>query len=517
MKKPLAITLYVLYSIILVLTVTYGTGVAKKISDGIKTATYEKNINDVVLNLDTNAPLSAGGSYKLEYEVDGASADEAQLIFESSNPDVLKIANKTIYTYSSFSGEEAEVDVKITSKRDADFEKIITLRVKKNYPKKAEVNYLIEGSGYNRETLQVGMAVYVYASTSEKNVMNTYELIYDTDHFTYDEKKCAYIVTKETLPNEKLVFIARYPDGTERVSKPFAVTPYVGIEDFNEVRSKDENLEGLAVSVNQSIIPLLYKDGKNVNTAVDISCSNPDAMRITSAGHYIFSKPGNYTLTFTLPNGFSRSASITVENVMALPEVADQSLIVDGHIKITNGDTLVVQLEYPGGVTFTEAEYECNNECASVTAGWKSFTVTANKLGTTTVTLILDDGMQRIEKTYVVEVVEGAVLEQRVLDAIDQFVAKFLGHTIFFAILAIFSMNMFRFVEIKNWLVRFVLYVMTALPWAALTEIIQKYMPGRYARVQDVIIDMCGFMIGTVIIVLIRCSANKRRRRREIM
>ena len=48
-----------------------------------------------------------------------------------------------------------------------------------------------------------------------------------------------------------------------------------------------------------------------------------------------------------------------------------------------------------------------------------------------------------------------------------------------------------------NWSILFML--MTSLPLAFLTEYIQSFIPGRNPTINDVLIDMSGFLIGSLI------------------
>ena len=81
--------------------------------------------------------------------------------------------------------------------------------------------------------------------------------------------------------------------------------------------------------------------------------------------------------------------------------------------------------------------------------------------------------------------------------------SKVIGHIGLFACLAVISMYMFRYVYIVNPWARFATYVMTALPIGVITEIAQTFIPGRYGRVQDVLIDMTGFFIGTLFVLIL--------------
>ena len=87
---------------------------------------------------------------------------------------------------------------------------------------------------------------------------------------------------------------------------------------------------------------------------------------------------------------------------------------------------------------------------------------------------------------------------------VSVFVSKVLGHITLFACLAVLAMNMFRFVYILNPVKRFIAYLFAALPYAAITEYAQTFIPGRSGRVQDVLIDMVGFLLGTLVVLIAR-------------
>ena len=50
--------------------------------------------------------------------------------------------------------------------------------------------------------------------------------------------------------------------------------------------------------------------------------------------------------------------------------------------------------------------------------------------------------------------------------------------------------------------------LMTSLPLAVLTEYIQSFIPGRNPTINDVLIDMSGFLIGSLLSLLIAKMAR---------
>jgi VanZ family protein len=58
-------------------------------------------------------------------------------------------------------------------------------------------------------------------------------------------------------------------------------------------------------------------------------------------------------------------------------------------------------------------------------------------------------------------------------------------------------------VDEKNLLKRFIGYTMMGLPVAAITEFVQYFIPGRTGTLGDVMIDMIGYYLGTLLVVVI--------------
>ena len=59
MKKRLAIFLYVAYSVLLVLIITFASEIGYKLSTDIKSVILKNEIKDVVVSIDPSVPVSA--------------------------------------------------------------------------------------------------------------------------------------------------------------------------------------------------------------------------------------------------------------------------------------------------------------------------------------------------------------------------------------------------------------------------------------------------------------------------
>lgn len=515
-KRNIAIALYAAYTVALVLTITFGNSVAKKIIDSFKGIVHHNDIEDVIIHLDEGDVLAANGRYEFTYSVEGKFEGGAGIEFESLSPSVLSIdSDGVIKTYSSFDGIETDARVRITSRNDSEFEKTLTFKVRKIYPESFEVKYYTEGYGYGLQSIEVGMALYPYASTNDKNCLNEYEIVFDREYFTYDSEKCAYVAIKETAPGESVCFTVRYPDGKSRESDPIVINSYTAPGSFDEIRINNKPVDEVTLAPNQSFLPQLYKNGESLATSLDISYTNPSNVLIGKDGRYSFKEAGDHVFTFALPGGYSRTVNVSVRNVMSLP-VFEKNDVIDGERITVSGDGKVtLNFTYPSGVTYTDIGYETVGDCVTVIESHRCFYILPKTNGTATLKIYIDDGFDRYERTYVIEVVKNSGIRAKIDEIIEKFVAKFLGHTTLFAFLAVATLNLFRYISLKNKKLKVGIYLASALPSAVSTELIQTLQPGRYPRVADILIDFIGFLVGTVITLLIAYAVKKSRKKRS--
>ena len=517
MNKKRAVILYITYSVLLVLVITFGGSVGHKLANSIKAVALNNNITDVVLNFDTDTPIEAGKVYELDYTVLGKYVGSPNIFFESTDA-ALVISEGTkvkLYPKDKFNGTETNVDVIITSGADQKFEKTVTFTVKKKYPNDFIAGFFAEGYGYSKSVLSVGMKVYPYSGVNDDGIYtNEYEILYDEEYIRYDEKEKAYFTIKETPDDVKLHFTVRYPDGRTDDSSEFVILPYSEATSFDEIRVSGEPVEEIHITKGQGIAPVLYSDGSPVISVVDIVASDDENVTIGRSGAYVFDAPGDYNLTFTLPNGFSKTLRVYVRNVMALPTISGNVAIEDHKITIIDSESPTkIDLKYPTNVTFIEPEVIVDGVAAKVSTSWKTLRITPVKTGNVTVTLVWDDGYDVITDTYVVEIIKNPNVAERIAESIEFFVSKILGHSTAFAILAVFTVNMFKFIRIENKALEAIIFFLSVLPTAVLTEFIQSFMPSRFAKFTDVLIDTCGFLFGTIVCALVlyckSCSKRK--------
>lgn len=516
MSKKTSIILYTVYSILLVLIITFADGIGRWVSDSFEAMILKKDITDVVIDMDTDVALDAKATYELSYSVLGSYVGNPGITFESTNIEALNIVTglkPTIRTYAKFDGDETNVDVIIRSTLDTDFEKIVTFKVRKLYPSSDDVTvgYLVRACGYGRSNLTLGVSIFPYSNVTDNSFVNEYEILYDSEYIRYDEESGAYVPIKETPEGVAIHFTVVYPNGATADSRSFVISAANEVESFDDIRVSGDAVEEIYVNKGGSIAPILYSNGKTIMSGVDISYTNAQNVKIAYTGAYTLSEVGDYLFTFTLPNGFSKTLLVHARNVISLPELKS-ALEVQGNKIIVPNNVISakVELDYPDGITYDDVEIETDGDAAKVTTAWRSIYIYPKKIGNTTVKLTWDDGYERLECEYVIEVIKANDIVAQIEEGIKFFVSKILGHATLFAMLAVFTIFMFKNLEFNSNLVEGLIYFLSVLPTAVSTEVIQSFTPGRHARVVDVMIDACGFLFGTIVCTLVMYFKSKK-------
>ena len=167
---------------------------------------------------------------------------------------------------------------------------------------------------------------------------------------------------------------------------------------------------------------------------------------------------------------------------------------------ITNGYSSNVYLNFNESSTYTKVSYQSSNE--KIISVGEDGTLTPHKVGEATITLVCDDG-QGQSVSYSIDV---CVSKQNYITNLSEFfykVRKALGHFGAFLVLGIFSTFTYLLMFNKRkWIISIPFNFISGFYIAFLTEFIQRYVPGRSGNFDDVLIDMSGFLISSIIITI---------------
>lgn len=517
-KKIIAILLYAVYALGLVLAISFGTSVADEIIADMKDAFSKKNIDDVTVDIATDTELLAGKYYYPEYTAHGKFRGGAGLEYESLDPDYLVVSGSgKLYANTTFEGEKIDLRVRVTSEYDDDFEKVFTFRFVKKYPDDFSVSYSVMGSGKNTSVLHVGVPVFVYSEIAPGDEYNV------TDHtIEYDERYFlrgddGYIIpTRPTEDAETLTVAIQYKSGARAESEGFVIIDCTQPTEYDAIYLNGVPAEEFVGKRNEPIEITLYNDGELIATDYALSFGVKGDAKRDGEGGIRFTNVGDKSMTLKLPNGYAKTVEFGIENKLLLPTLKDETVRDTHIIHVMTSDMPTFHFDFDGAVGYDTVTYKYDATMTWVKASTRTFTLIPQTGGTTTITLVVDDGYRRIEDTYTVIIKEDIRPLAYISHHVTQFVTKVLGHLMMFSVLAYFAMNMFRYFSISDKRISFLLYTLTALPIAALTEIMQIFLPGRSPRFVDVVIDMAGFYLGTGIAILVIWGVRKCRSRYSI-
>ena len=516
-KRRIAIILYIVYVTVLVLAITFGTQVADVIIAKIQAVFYLKTIEDVTVDIPPDAELLAGKYYYPQYTAHGPFRGSAGLQYESLVPDYLSVTwSGKLYVEPSFEGDEIDVRVRVTSSYDKDFEKILTFRFVKKYPENFSVDYSVMGAGRETDVLYVGVPVFPFAEIAEDDEYNVtdHTVIYDSEYFT-EGRGGSLVPTKATEPGVTLTFAIEYNNGARSVSESFVIEDTESPTDFDELRLNGVPASEFVGERGEDIEITLFKAGEPIATDYRLSfLKEDDAYRDGKGGMY-FKTVGDKEMTVTLPSGYSVKIGFGIENKLLLPTIRDETVRETHVIEILTTDYKTFNFDFDGEVGYDTVTYEYDDEMLWFGNSTRTFTINPKTKGTTTLKLVIDDGYRRLEDTYTINIREDIRPLAYFSQHVASFVTKVLGHTAMFAVLALFSLNMFRYFAFDSKLKRYVLYCVCALPPAVLTELLQLFIPGRNGNVADVFVDMFGYLLGTGVILGLRCIYLKYVARRE--
>lgn len=515
--KTLSKILYLICSIFVILMLVLNTNLGSiTVSWVKKLLTENKEITDVTVHLDEEE-LLAGKSYKPEYTAVGDFGDDAGLIFTSMDPDYLKVTKLGAVTANmTFEGDTLDASIKITSLYDKDFEKIVTFRFVKKYPEDFRVVYFTKGYGYSAKSLYIGVPVYVYTSVSssqnEAYNMKDYEIEYDDEYFDLAEDG-ALIPKRVTEGGNTLTFSATYGNGATKESASFVIKRYEnGMPDVDKITVNGSTDDVIEMKRSTQIAIKLFNNEKPVASDFSVSFSDENGLTMNKAGAYYFTKPGDRTMTVTLPNGTSKTFLLKIQNIISAPIIDNEEILETGNLTISSLGSKIVNYSFEKGATYKTIKLEYDKEIVSISSGSGRLVIKPKRDGATTVKMILDDGIERVETSFTVEVkMDNPIssLRLRLINNASLWVPKVFGHGALFVLLSFSAMLMFYYIEMKSTFAKVALYTLSGLSVAFITEFIQLFIPKRTGRLADILIDMGGFLVGTGLICALRALKKK--------
>ena len=294
-----------------------------------------------------------------------------------------------------------------------------------------------------------------------------------------------------------------------------------------EVELFDSQGKELLIINNQ--LSLIVNDIVNFNLVIDEFVSKYDfeiiseneAVIIVDHSQLIAKGPGQSKVIFKETNTLlTYEYEFYVKNIIALNEekpftISGENVFYDKkseYYNMTNGYSAHLTLNLDSSSTYSKVEYSSSNE--KVATVGNDGIITPHKPGRVEITMTCSDGTG----TYVTKTIKINVNKQQLIEDLGSFfykVRKAIGHFGAFLVLGVFStLTYMTLVNKRKWFVSIPLNFIAGFYIAFLTEFIQRYVPGRSGNINDIKIDMSGFLISSIVltIILLICELCKNKK-----
>ena len=504
--KKLSIIVFTVYSIFLVLFITFGTSSIQPIYSFLYNfiTKQENKIKKVEFNLENEYLIER--QYFLDYTVYPNKNIDYELKFESLNPEILSVSNDG-YIYGKRTNDEKTTgQIKITSNKDLEFEKIITLNFTKKYPTDLEINL---DKFYKQENDTYITYLNFPINIRYTNITNT-EITELVPTIEYDEtifkKDSSFRLTPINKTDETIIYLKQNNIVKEVKIKVIDMKDdlemYEKNSSFNKISlyQKDNiNNKDFIYYTDSDITVDLFNNDFAIIVPYEITSSNEEILEIIN-GKLKPKKIGMVDIKISLENGFNKTYTLNIKNTLVLPTIEGIE-IKDGISNILIGEESLINIVFPHNTMYKQIEVIYDEGKIRLTKISDSqYKLVGLIESSSKIKIIIDDGEQRLEKEYTVIVKENKKVTHVIKTNLSMIVPKILGHLAMFFVEGILAMWVALNYHSKKKIINIIIFASIGLILAMLTEIIQLFIPGRSGRAMDVLIDFTGYIIGLIVL-----------------
>ena len=450
-----------------------------------------------------------GESHKLVCKTLPEDASYKSLVYSSSNSKIASVSSSGTIKFL----KEGEVEIKVANKDYPSISKTFNIEVLK-IDLISLGTVLMEGSQFVVDTDDDGVIeLEQYKTYLIENVFYPHDASIQKVTYTYNDDYITIANDKLTtkLPTQEPIEIKTSCDGKENIIKisiKEVIIEVIALQDYIPEITK------LNMSVNQTIklssnpFDIKFTPDNATDKEILYSSKNEEIVKIEKS-KLIGVSTGKTEIEMTSHDGsIKKTVEIEVKNIIGLDQENPVSIKQeyleynekDSSYHIRNGFSGDIDINFTSNTTYKNATFTSSND--KVLKVGDDGVLTPIKVGKATITITLDDGYMEPVVYTIQFVVEGKPFIEN-LSEFYYFVRKSIGH--FGAFFVLGTMGTFAFLltfDRKKWLFSMPLNIALGFGWAALTEYIQTFVPGRYGCWDDVWLDFSGFTTATVVCTL---------------
>lgn len=513
--KKISMFMFIGWSIMLVLILTFGTEVAKKISANVSTQIYEEKnkLQDIIV---TETEYRIEEKCNLQFNLVPDTHDLNDLVYTSLTPEVFEIVDG-----DKIKGKRLENDrnigvIQITSKSDPSFRKEVELVFVKTYPNSFEF-FLCDA----QHLKQTSNNVYLNTQFFLKCNLNPSASVLTEDRvsFIYDEQyfetvsKSGYEVTlkpkyldyqigeyfEPIKTNVQMVLNDNVVETKEIIINPILHATRFDKAMFAEYPKTHIEIAG-SFYIKQRMYIELFENDQKLITPFEIETDKPDIVKVYNNGSIEFLKPGTANITVKLQNGYSITYPVTSRVKVVKPSVSSTSFNDKGELVVKLEMSGTLFLSFPSNA-YSEYTYKIDDAVSLKNVDKQNqISFYGRKVGTYNLEITIDEGTEEpIVVNYVIRVIENENSYATISQGFSKFLAKILGHMSFFILQGILVIFMLHYHPSSEKWLKFFIIVISGMITAWVSEFIQFFIPGRFCSIDDVFLDLSGYCVGILI------------------
>lgn len=517
--KYISLILLIVWSTMIVVILTFGADVSRFIQSKISTYLIQKKANNVAIVTDLEVKIEdtyvVGMTYQLVVQPIPYTEEDLQLTYQSLDETIFKVDEKGKITGIQTDSMQTDGILEITSLRYPHLRKQICLHFEKVYPKNIDLQLINKNVSQSQNIAYKHIPFYINCFFSNDNLPFS-QPVYT---ILYDEEMLEQVNINKYIPKKTGVttLICRLENGIEKKLE-MTIQSIPEENNFaNQVQLVKQNGEEFPFEDNQYTVYvgdknhiLLWNDGYPVIANYQIQSNNLTIASVSSMDELVFKTSGHVGITITLENGTSFDFNILVKHHLSLPVIED---VTNDTISLTNEITRRVQYQTNSNFPIT---FHFDEHYMDVTEGeGYSFYISPKKAGTTFLKVILDDGIDYLEKEYQVVIEKNNLGKHTIIHQVAVFINKFIGHLPLFFIEAILAFWVFLHFRSKHTIINIILFTSIGSFLAFFTELIQYYMPDRNGCIEDALFDILCYFISTGLCCIVYFIFKKRKNKKN--
>lgn len=521
-KKITSIIMLAIWSVIIIVVLTFGSSVGRKIQKYLSSILIDKKANDIIeisdINIEVNEYYLVGKNYQIKVKPIPYTEVDLGLIYQSLDPNIFTVDSNGVISGVRNSDKETIGSLEITSSKFKNIKKILTLKFKKEYPSDFQFYIVKNDDNLNKDTVFINSPVYLNYDFSNSVPFSEDECFVDYDKKMLkkinDNKFIPLKTGKTTIRCSTSNNIVREIDLNiiENPTLNYNIDDIKILNNKNEMYNKNDGYFNVFIDEISNI--KLYNKQNQIFTNYEIKSSDNSILTINNFDELVYKKAGKVVISIIVNDQIIGKIPINIKAHISIPSISginiDNDLIIlDNEIPkqiyynfSSNEKGLITKLLFDE--QFIDLESKINN----------CYHIVPKKVGKTYLKVIVTDGIETIEKDYNIVIQKNRNSSKEITNKVTIFVSKFIGHWYLFLIEAVLAFWMLKNLNIKKEIINIIIFISIGLSIASITELIQYFIPGRNGCIEDVIFDLIPYILTACICQFVNFIIKKKKMRK---